>query len=139
METITLKPDPADTSAVSDFISTVDESIKAAVQYLRKTILKADKRVAEKIKWNSPCFYYTGPMKPFDPKEYKRDIAVMNLRGNKLMLVLPTGARVKDDTGLLTGSYTDGRRVIIFKDLADIKSKQDLLTRVLENWISQAC
>lgn len=58
-------------------------------------------------------------MKPFDPKEYKRDIVVMNLHKGKILLVFPTGARINDGTGILEGKYTDGRRVVIITDMND--------------------
>jgi hypothetical protein len=40
-------------------------------------------------------------MKPFDPKEYKREIIVMNLFKGRIMLVFPSGAKVKDASGML--------------------------------------
>ncbi len=42
--------------------------------HLRNIILSTDKEIGERIKWNNPSFYYTGEMKPFDPKEYKREL-----------------------------------------------------------------
>ena len=56
-------------------------------------------------------------MKEFDPKEYKRDIIVFNLFKGRIMLVFPSGAKVKDASGLLEGDYKDGRRFIVFKDV----------------------
>jgi len=54
--------------------------MQLAIEYLRQVILSIDSEIAEHIKWNSPAFFFSGEMKPFDPKEYKRDILVMNLR-----------------------------------------------------------
>ena len=56
-------------------------------------------------------------MKPFDPKEYKRDLIVMNLHKGRIMLVFPSGAKVNDTSGLLEGDYKDGRRLAIFSAL----------------------
>ena len=44
------------------------------VQYLREFILSIDKELGEEIFYNAPAFFYTGKMKPFKPKEYKRYI-----------------------------------------------------------------
>lgn len=74
-------------------------------------------------------------MKPFDPKEYKREIAVMNLFKERIMLVFPGGAKVNDKSGLLEGDYKDGRRIAIFKDLKDVKSKEKLLQVVIKKWV----
>jgi hypothetical protein len=64
-------------------------------------MLPIDENIAEHIKWNSPAFYYSGEMKNFDTKEYKRDILVMNLRKDKITCVLPTGMNIKQLTKIL--------------------------------------
>jgi hypothetical protein len=46
---------------------------------LRKIILSTDPEIGEEIKWNAPAFFYSGEMKPSDPKNYKRSLAVFNL------------------------------------------------------------
>jgi hypothetical protein len=106
------------------------------VDELRKVILAADKEIDEQIKWNSLSFFYTGEMKPFDPKEYKRDIVVLNLHKKDLvLLVFPTGERIKDKTSLLEGKFTDGRKTAKFTDLSDIKKRKDDLQGVLRQWL----
>jgi hypothetical protein len=102
---------------------------------LRKVILSIDNEIAEHIKWNSPAFYFLGKMKDFDPKEYKRDILVMNLRKDKIMCVLPTGMSIKKNTEILEGNYTDGRRIINFNDLTDIKAKEQKLILTIKEWL----
>ena len=74
-------------------------------------------------------------MKEYDPKEYKRDMIVMNLFKGRIMLVFPSGAKVNDKSGLLEGEYKDGRRITIFKDLDDVKEKQNLLQKVIKDWL----
>ena len=63
-------------------------------------------------------------MKEFDPKEYRRDIIVFNLHKNRIMLVFPSGAKLQDKSGFLTGDFPDGRRIVIFKDLNEVKARQ---------------
>ncbi len=122
--------------AVSQYIQKLEPSLAITVEYIRQVILSTDPLIGEQIKWNSPSFYYTGDMKPFDPKQYKRDILVMNLHRGNILLVLPTGMRIRDTTGLLEGAYTDGRRMIRFKDLEDVKAKESLLRTVLKLWLA---
>ena len=129
MKTIT------DTEKVTQHISKLDKPVAEAVEAIRQIILSADKEIGEQIKWNSPSFYYTGEMKPFDPKEYKRDIAVTNLHKGNLMLVFPTGAKVKDTTGLLEGNYPDGRRIVKFTGADDVKAKEKALKKVIKDWL----
>ncbi len=107
-----------------------------AVETIRQVILSTDKEIGERIKWNNPSFYYTGQMAESGPKEYKREMVVMNLFKGRIMLVLPSGAKVNDTSGLLEGDYKDGRRLIIFKDLDDVKKKQKALQKILKTWLS---
>ncbi len=122
---------------VSSLVSKLDKPIRETVEYLRKLILATDKEIGEQVKWNSPSFYYTGEMKPFDPKEYKRHIVVMNLNRGRILLVFPTGAIIEDHSGLLEGDYADGRKMIRFKDLNDVKLKEKQLISIIKNWLSK--
>ena len=124
-----------ETEQVSELIGKHEPAIQEILEVLRKTILGVDKEIAEQVKWNSPCFYYTGEMKPFNPKEYKRDIVVVNLHKGRVLLVLPTGARIEDSSGLLQGEYKDGRRLVPIDDMKDFKSKKNGLQRVIAEWI----
>lgn len=130
------KSKQGDSERVTEHTAKLPKDIRVAVKYLRQIILSIDEEICEHIKWNSPAFYYSGKMKDFDAKEYKRDILVMNLRKDKIMCVLPTGMNIKKHTAILEGDYTDGRRMIYFKDLHDIKQKQQLLTDAIKEWLS---
>ena len=125
----------SDTEQVTAHIKKLDSSIRKTVETLREIILGTDKEIGERIKWNNPSFYYTGELKSFDPKEYKRELIVFNLFKNRIMLVFPSGAKVNDKTGFLQGDYKDGRRVAIFKDLADVESKEKTLRTVIKKWL----
>lgn len=128
-------PALTDAEKVTAHIGQLDTDIAAIVQYIRNMILETDSSIGEQIKWNSPSFYYTGPMKDFDPKEYKRDIIVMNLNKGRILLVFPTGARIKDSTGLLEGNYTDGRRLMTVKDMQDALAKEKRLKKIIKDWL----
>ena len=126
----------SDEEQVTAHIRKLDPALGKIIQTIRQIILSTDKEIGERIKWNNPSFYYTGEMKPFDPKEYKREIVVFNLYKGRIMLVFPGGAKVKDTSGLLEGDYKDGRRIAILKDLKDVKSKEKALQAVLKKWLS---
>jgi hypothetical protein len=106
------------------------------VEAVREVILGADAEIGEQIKWNSPSFYYTGAMRPFDPREYKRDIVVLNLHRGYPLLVFPTGANVPDPANLLEGKYPDGRRLVKIHDLPDVEAKADALQQVVRAWLA---
>jgi hypothetical protein len=125
----------SDEDQVTAHIQKLDAELVTVVQAIREIILSINPEIGQQIKWNNPSFYYTGAMKPFDPKEYKRDIVVLNLHKGRIMLVFPTGARVENHNGLLEGTYTDGRRTAVFKDLDDVRSKEKLLRNAIREWL----
>ena len=126
----------SDSIQVTEHIQKLSPDLADIVETIRHIILKTDSHIGERIKWNNPSFYYTGDMKTFNPKEYKREIAVFNLFKGRIMLVFPSGAKVNDNTGLLEGDYKDGRRLVIFKDMADVLLKEKALRNVLKTWLS---
>lgn len=121
---------------VTAYIQNLEPSFGEIVETIRQIILSTDKEIGEEIKWNAPTFYYTGEMKPFNPKEYKRYIIVTNFHKGRILLVFPSGAKVNDTTGFLEGDYKDGRRLVYFKDLADVKAKEEAFRNVIKTWLS---
>ncbi|MES2456102.1 MAG: DUF1801 domain-containing protein [Bacteroidota bacterium] len=128
--------DVHDPDAVTAHIEKLDPEIGVVVETIRQIILGVDPLISERIKWNNPSFFYSGEMLPFDPKTYKREIAVFNLFKGRIMLVFPGGAKVNDDSGLLTGDYPDGRRIATFDDLDDVASKKEALLSVIKTWLT---
>jgi len=128
-------PKLTDQQQITQHIQKLDVSIKDTVETLRQIILNVSDEISERIKWNNPSFYYNGEMQPFNPKEYKREIAVFNLHKNRIMLVFPSGAKVNDTTGLLTGDYADGRRIVVFKDMDDVKANEPALQFIIKSWL----
>jgi hypothetical protein len=124
-----------DPQGVTDFIQKMDAPFAELLEAVRQLILGADNEVGEQVKWNSPAFFYTGEMKLFEPKEYKRDIVVINARKGVALLVFPTGAVINDTTGLLEGDYKDGRRMITFRTLDEVKRKGKDLQKVIKAWL----
>ncbi len=130
------KSKASESEQVNELIEKSEASSAKLQQAIRKVILTADKNIGEQIKWNSPSFYYTGEMKPFNPKEYKRDIVVFNLRKKEyVLLIFPTGEKVKDVSDILEGDYTDGRRMVKITDLKDLKAKEKELQKVIKSWV----
>jgi len=130
------KEKKSDSDLVSDLIKGLSPDFAETVAYLRQVILSTDQQISEQVKWNSPAFYYNGEMKSFDAKEYKRDLAVINVRKENVLIVFPTGAKIADTTGILEGNYTDGRRLASFTDLENAKKKSEDLQKVIRQWLS---
>ena len=108
--------------------------LKDVVEALRQIILKADRAVGEEIKWNAPSFFFTGEMEPSDPKLYRRYLVIFNLfRKDCVRLVFWGGANAKDPTGLLEGTYADGRRLALFRDMDAVKSNAKALGNIVRD------
>jgi len=122
---------------VDAYIRKLKHPLKEVVESLRQTILNTDPEIGEEIKWNAPTFFYSGEMKPFNPKEYKRYIVVFNLyRKDCIRLVFPSGAKINDTSGLLEGDYADGRRLALFQNMDEVESKAKALQRAIKRWLT---
>lgn len=130
------KPTKSDSELVTELIQKLEPDFATLVWQLRTVILKTDKEIGEQIKWNSPAFYYTGEMKAFDPKEYKRDLVVLNLRKGQILMVFPTGMSIIKNTEILEGNYTDGRRMITIKNTEELKKKEKAIQLIIKEWLS---
>lgn len=122
---------------VDAYLRKLKHRLVDVVKALRQIILNTDRQIGEEIKWNAPTFFYTGEMKPFNPKEYKRYIVVFNLyRKDCIRLVFPSGAKINDTSGLLEGDYADGRRLALFHSTEDVDAKSKALQRAIKRWLA---
>lgn len=124
---------------VDEHISRLNHPLQDVVQALRKIITGSDEQVGEHIKWNSPAYYYKGPMGAFKPKTYQKDLAVLHLhKPNQILMVFPTGSNIADSTGTLEGNYEDGRRMITIRNYEELEAKSHQIQSIIKNWLSQA-
>lgn len=110
---------------VDAYMAALDRPQHAEIAALRAIIMHANVRIAERIKWNVPSFYY------------RADLAAFHLRAKgcvQRVLVFPHGL-VDDPTGLLAGAWPD-RRIAKFYDLADVYAKQAALVGVVNAWVA---
>lgn len=132
------KPKLTGAEQVTQYIQESKHPLANVMQSLRKIILSTDTEIGEHIKWNSPAFYYSGDMAEFDAKEYKRDLAVYNIRkDNHILLIFPTGAVIDDTAGVLENNYTDGRRMVTITGMDNLNSKKEALQSVIRQWIDK--
>jgi hypothetical protein len=126
-----------DSEAVSKYISELKPEDAALAELIRKAILESNELIDEFIKWNVPAYFYKGEMKPFDPKEYKRDMLVFNTRQkDHILLILPTGTKLTNVDNLLEGNYPDGRKMIKFHNETDFLEKKSAFQNIIKEWIS---
>lgn len=123
---------------VDEYMEKLNHPLKEIVKYVREVILKTDKQIGEGIYWNAPTFFFTGKMKPFEPKDYKRYIVgfVFN-RQDCIRMVFLQGATVTDKANILEGSFKDNRKLVVFTSLDDAKSKEKALQDIVKKIVKQ--
>ena len=112
---------------VDAFMKALRHPFKAEVQAVREIVLGANKKLAERVKWNAPSFYYGA------------DLGAFNLHQTEflqLILVFPNGIIDDGGTGLLMGAWRD-RREVRFADMKDVLEKKAALRRVVNAWVER--
>lgn len=122
---------------VNDYMKKLKHPLKDVAKTLRQIILNSDKTIGEEIFFNAPSFFYSGKMKPFNPKKYKRLIVTFNFfKKDCIRLIFLTGGKLNDTSGLLTGDYTDGRRLALFYNMEDVKNNEKIMQKLIKKWLS---
>lgn len=107
-------------------MESLEHPLKDVVEAVRTVILATNTKMAERIKWKSPSFYYA------------EDFGAFNLRRQDvvhLVLVFPKGL-VCEDIPWLEGDYKD-RRMAYFSSLPDVALKQRELERLVNAWVER--
>ena len=111
---------------VEKFMAELEHPFKAELEALRNIIKNANSKLQERVKWNSPSYYYQADFAAFNL--HKKDVL-------HLVLVFPQGI-VGAETGILEGDYKD-RRMVYFTNMADVKAKQAALEQVINAWVER--
>ena len=128
-----------DREAVDAYMKKLKHPMKEVAEQLREIILSTDKNVGEEIAWNAPTFYFNGKMKPFNPKEYKRFLVGFNFfKKDCLRLIFYRGALVKDSTGLLSGEFSDDRKLALFGSAEEVKANKKALQKIVADLVKVA-
>lgn len=119
-------------AAVMVFLAELKHPLKSVIEAVRQIILGVSPKISEGIKWNSPSFRTT---------EW---FATLNLRDNRVWLILHLGAKVKDNstkgmqiadpTGMLKWLAKD-RCLVTFENERDVEAKRKGLEAVVREWI----
>lgn len=112
-------------SVVDEWFESYDNPQKALVQAVRETILAADSRIEETIKWRAPTFVYKGNLASFFPKSKKH-----------ASLMFHKGATIEGEFPSLEGDGKEARSMK-FADFDDLEAKRDELSAIVVAWCDQ--
>ena len=121
-----ITPIESGTDVVDAYMRDVDHPFKAEMEAVRRIILGASSKIAERIKWNAPSFYY------------KEDLAAFHPRATEcahLILLFPGGVGIPAKSTFLEGKQKD-RREAKFSSLADIDAKKPALEKLVRDWVA---
>src|SRR5688572_23560764 len=98
-----------DAAAVKEFMEKLEHPLKAEIEAVRSIILKSNKKLSERIKWNAPSYYY------------KEDLVTFNPRATQhVHLVFHHPNIVQIKSAILEGNYKV-RRMVYFKSMKQIR------------------
>ena len=109
---------------VDDYMEKLEHPFRQEVERLRSIMLNANPKLQERVKWNSPSFFYI------------KDLAAFNLRASgyvQIIFIFYDGNMIEDPS-LLQGSWKD-RREARFYSMVDIEAKQPALEQLVNNWV----
>lgn len=122
---------------VAVYMQNLEHPMLDIIEELRKIIKESHADMEEIIAWNAPTYNYTGEMKSFNPKEYKRYILGFNIfRKDCIRLIFLTGSKLTDPTNILEGDYKDGRRLVLFHSSMEVETKKEALQNLIKEWIN---
>lgn len=107
---------------VDEWFRVLDHPMKNAMLLVRYTILEADKRMTESIKWSAPTFEYKGNLASFQPKA-RNFVSLMFHRGSEIPGSHPG---LEGDAPLV--------RIMRFQDEADVAKRRKALQVVVKAW-----
>jgi len=108
-----------DAEKVSAWMEALQHPMKAEIDAVRKIIKEADLRIAERIKWAAPSYYY------------KQDLLTFNHRlQQRVHLVFHHIAITGIASPLLEGDYKD-RRMTYFDSMTHIRAAAPELQRII--------
>ena len=110
---------------VDEWFETYENPMKPLVNAVRETILLADPRITESIKWKAPTFEYRGNLASFFPKSKKH-----------ASLMFHKGKFIEGDFPNLEGDGKEARSMK-FKDFEDLEAKKEELTAIVIAWCDQ--
>jgi hypothetical protein len=111
------------TAEVNAFMQQLDHPLQAEIEAVR-AIIKANPKIAERVKWNAPSFFYTD------------DLATIHVKAKQhVHVIFHHPAIVKIKSKLLEGDYKD-RRMMYFENMQEVKARKKELTRIIDELVA---
>jgi hypothetical protein len=117
---------------VTKFLDDLHHPLRDEIEQLRLTILNADGRITENIKWNGPNYCFENEDRITMRIHPTKQIQLIFHRGVK-KLTQPNDRIIDDNSGLLVWKEND-RAVASFKDKNGIEKSKSELEDIVNKW-----
>ena len=108
---------------VDAFMNKLNHPLQEEIEAVRLIIKKANKKIAERVKWNAPGFFYID------------DLATIHVKAQQhVLLIFHHPAIVKIKSALLEGDYKD-RRMMYFTGLKEVNARKKELIKIVNGLI----
>ena len=108
---------------VDAFMKKLNHPLQDEIEAVRLIIKKANKKIAERVKWNTPSFFYTD------------DLATIHVKAQQhVLLRFHHPAIVKIKSALLEGDYKD-RRMMYFTSMKEVITRKKELIKIVNGLI----
>ena len=114
-----------ETDQVDEFMKKLVHPLKAEIEVVRTIIKNSNPKIAERIKWNAPSYYYKEDLATFNPRAEQHVHIVFH---HKLI------PEIKSD--LLEGDYKD-RRMTYLRNMKEIKAHKKELERIMNDLVKR--
>jgi hypothetical protein len=121
-----------DTDSVNVYMKSLEHPLKPVVEAIRRTILAADQRITEGIKWNAPSFYCYGWFLTFHLRA-KNGVQVVLHHGAKVRGDTTLSSMIDDAAHLLTWPSKD-RAITTFTSLEDFQNRCEAFEKIIKQW-----
>lgn len=110
-------------AGVDAFMKKLNHPLQEEIEAVRSIIKKANKKIAERIKWNAPSFFYTD------------DLATIHVKAKQhVLLIFHHPAIVTIKSTLLEGDYKD-RRMMYFNNMNEVTARKKELIKIVNGLI----
>ena len=114
----------SDAEKVSEYMDELEHPLKKEIEAVRTLIKNANSKIAERIKWAAPSYYY------------KEDLVTFNPRDQSLVHLIFHHPNIeKISSPILQGNYVS-RRMTYLHNMEEIEANKAEIERILNQLVS---
>jgi uncharacterized protein YdhG (YjbR/CyaY superfamily) len=114
----------SDTEKVSEYMAQLEHPLKNEIEAVRTIIKNANIKIAERIKWAAPSYYYKEDLVTFNPRDQ-----------NLVHLIFHHPNIEKISSPILEGNYVS-RRMTYLHNMAEIEANKAEIERIMNQLVS---